>query len=289
MTATTTKTQEQEESTEKSLTTTTTIASSSNSPPSFLGLDTDKDAVRKLMWNRLVEQGLSIGPTHDVIPNFVGADTAAWHLSQTKAWQSARTIKCNPDPPQFSVRLRALYDNKVLYAPVPYLTKEFPYLRVDPVQLQKQGITFELAATSQGFVTHGERIGFDGVKEGHLDFCVVGSVAVSRQGARTGKGAGFADLETGIFRELGVIDQHSVMATSVHSCQITRAEDPPIVMRAHDSPLDLIATEQELIVTNTTQPNPKGVAWEQVREEQFESIPFLRQLCQHMNNSNTAT
>ena len=292
MTAATRETQEQEEeSTGKSLTTTTTttVASSSNPPPSFLGLDTDKDAVRKLMWNRLVEQGLSIGPTHDVIPNFVGAESAAWRLSQTKAWKSARTIKCNPDPPQYAVRLRALYDNKVLYAPVPYLTKEFPYLRVDPLQLQKQGITFELAATSQGFVTHGERIGFDGVKEGHLDFCVVGSVAVSRQGARTGKGAGFADLETGIFRELGVIDQHSVMATTVHSCQITQAEDPLIVMRSHDSPLDLIATEQELIVTNNTQPRPKGVAWEHVREEQFESIPFLRQLCQHMNNNNTAT
>ena len=37
-----------------------------------------------------------------------------------------------------------------------------------------------------------------------LDFCVVGCVAVTRRGGRTGKGAGFADLEHGIFRELGL-------------------------------------------------------------------------------------
>ena len=30
-----------------------------------------------------------------------------------------------------------------------------------------------------------------------LDFCVVGCVAVTRSGGRTGKGAGFADLEQG--------------------------------------------------------------------------------------------
>ena len=36
-----------------------------------------------------------------------------------------------------------------------------------------------------------------------LDFGVVGCVAVTRRGGRTGKGGGFADLELGIFRELG--------------------------------------------------------------------------------------
>ncbi len=63
-------------------------------------------------------------------------------------------------------------------------------------------MSFELAATSEGYMTHGERITFEEVEP--LDFCVVGgSVAVTRSGGRTGKGAGFADLETGIFRELG--------------------------------------------------------------------------------------
>ena len=67
---------------------------SSAPPPSFAGRDTDKDTIRRIIWDRLgVEYRLTIGITHDCIPNFVGADTAAWRLSQTKAWKTARTIK----------------------------------------------------------------------------------------------------------------------------------------------------------------------------------------------------
>ncbi len=91
-----------------------------------------------------------------------------------------------------------------LFAPVPYLTKRFPYLRIDPTKLDAEGVDFETAATAQGFMAHGEPVRFEDMPK--LDFCVVGCVAVTRSGGRTGKGAGFADLEQGIFRELGLVD-----------------------------------------------------------------------------------
>jgi len=121
---------------------------------------------------------------------------------------------------------------------------------------------------------HGERVGFDAVEP--LEFCVVGSVAVSRAGRRTGKGAGFADLETGIFRELGIIGPDTPMATTVHSSQLV--SDDRVVMAAHDSPLDYVATETGLIVTANTDPRPRGVAWDQVQPDQYETIPFLASL-----------
>ena len=74
----------------------------------------------------------------------------------------------------------------MLYAPVPYLTKDFPYLRIDPAKLKEKGVSFELAATSEGYMMHGERIGFEDVEP--IGFAVVGSVAVSRQGGRSGRG-----------------------------------------------------------------------------------------------------
>jgi len=221
---------------------------------------------------------MGMGPTWSHIPNFIGADVAAWRLAQTEAWQAARVVKCNPDPPQIPLRLRALYEGKVLYAPVPYLTADFPYLKVDPVVIAAKGVSFELAATSEGYVAHGERVQFHQVER--LDFCVVGSVAVGRGGGRTGKGAGFADLETGIFRELGIIDAATPMATTVHSSQLV--EDARVFMMPHDSPLDFIATEAELIVTGNTLPRPKGVAWEFVQPDQYEQIPFLRALRDRM-------
>jgi 5-formyltetrahydrofolate cyclo-ligase len=242
------------------------------------GRDENKDAVRGEVWDQLENGGYAMGPTWSHIPNFIGADQAAWHLAQTEEWKRAKTVKCNPDPPQIPLRLRALYEGKMLYAPVPYLTREFPYLRIDPKALIEKGISFELAATSEGYMMHGERIGFEEVEP--LDFCIVGSVAVSRQGGRTGKGAGFADLETGIFRELGIIGPDTPMATTVHSSQLV--PDSKVFMMAHDSPLDFVATEKELIVTGNTAPRPRGVAWDFVQEDQFETIPFLRDLRDRM-------
>jgi 5-formyltetrahydrofolate cyclo-ligase len=213
-----------------------------------------------------------------MIPNFVGADAAAWHLAQTPEWKAARTVKTNPDAPQIPIRLRALYEGKVVYAPVPYLTRDFPYLRLDPGELTQKGISFELAATSQGFVEHGVRIGFEAIEK--LDFCVVGSVAVSRTGGRTGKGAGFADLETGIFRELGIIGDNTPVVTSVHSIQLV--SDDEVVIESHDSPLDMVATETELIRTGNRDRRPAGVDWDKVRQDQFDHIPFLAELRDRM-------
>lgn len=244
----------------------------------WAGRSPDKDVIRHEVWHSLEVTGTAVGPAWSMIPNFVGADTAAWLLAQTPEWQRARTIKTNPDAPQIPIRLRALFEGKLVFAPVPYLTAEFPYLRLDPEKLKRKGISFELAATSQGFVEHGDRIEFDEVAP--LDFCVCGSVAVTRAGGRTGKGAGFADLETAIFRELGIVTAETPMATTVHSSQLVEAERVP--MQGHDSPLDLIATEKELIRTGNTAPRPMGVDWDRVRPDQFETIPFLTRLREKM-------
>jgi 5-formyltetrahydrofolate cyclo-ligase len=243
-------------------------------PSRWAGRNSAKDVVRGEIWAQLVAAGVSVGPSFDRIPNFVGADMAAKRLSELDAWKRARTIKCNPDPPQIPVRLRALYDGKLLFAPVPYLTKGFPYLRIDPDKLAAKGVDFETAATAQGFVQHGEPIGFEEMEA--LDFCVVGCVAVTRNGGRTGKGAGFADLEHGIFRELGLTNAETPIATTAHSLQVV--EDGRVVIEPHDNALNFIATESELIATGARQADKGGVDWPRVRDDQFADIPFLSEL-----------
>ena len=240
----------------------------------WAGRNSDKDRLRAAIWDGLVATGVNVGPPHGNIPNFVGADAAALNLSRLPAWQTAKIVKCNPDPPQIAVRLRALYEGKTVYAPVPELTKGFPFIVLDPAVLTRKGVTFELAATHEGFMMHGEPIAFEEMDR--MDVCVVGCVAVSRGGGRTGKGAGFADLELGIFRELGMIDGSTPIVTTVHSSQLV--EDEALPIEAHDSILNFIATEAELIETNVTRAQPTGVAWDRVRPEQFASIPFLGEL-----------
>ena len=233
-----------------------------------------KTALRNRVWERLVAEGVSVGPAVDRIPNFVGADLAAKRLSELDAWKEARVVKCNPDPPQIPVRLRALYDGKLLFAPAPYLTKRFPYYRLDPNELDANGVDFETAATAQGFMAHGAPVRFEDMPK--LDFCVVGCVAVTRSGGRTGKGAGFADLEQGIFRELGLVDDGTPIATTVHSSQVV--EDSEVIMESHDSALAFIATELALIETRTPFHQPAGVEWDKVRSDQFADMPFLAEL-----------
>jgi 5-formyltetrahydrofolate cyclo-ligase len=244
----------------------------------WAGRNPEKDMVRNDVWMALERDRVAVGPAWSMIPNFVGADQAAWFLAQTPEWQAARTVKTNPDAPQIPIRIRALYEGKVVFAPVPYLTQDFPYLRLDPDRLKWKGVSFELAATAQGFMEHGERIDFEDVAP--LDFAVVGSVAVSRLGGRTGKGAGFADLETAIFRELGIIGDSIPIATTVHSSQLVDAAR--VVIESHDSPLDYVATERELITTGNRDRRPGGVDWDRVRPDQFETIPFLKNLRDRM-------
>ena len=230
--------------------------------------------IRAEIWDRLEAAGVGIGPVRGMIPAFAGADLAAWHLAQHPCWTAARVVKTNPDHAQAPIRLRALHDGKTVYTPVPCLTAAFPYLRLDPALLAAKEISFELAATPQGFLQHGQRVEFEEIEP--LDFCVVGSVAVSASGGRTGKGAGFADLETGIFRTLGLVSDATPMATTVHSLQVV--PDDAVVIEPHDTPLDIIATEAGVIETHSTLPRPCGIDWQKVRPDQFAAIPFLAAL-----------
>lgn len=109
-----------------------------------------------------------------------------------------------------------------------------------------------------------------------IDLVVTGCVAVSRDGGRTGKGAGFADLELGLLRQFDLIRADTPMVTTVHSLQLVENEKLP--MQAHNWSLTWIVTPDEVIETHTTRPQPEGVDWTQVRSEQMETIPVLRKL-----------
>jgi 5-formyltetrahydrofolate cyclo-ligase len=245
----------------------------------WAGRNSDKDVLRNDVWGKLEATSVNVGPVWSRIPNFAGADLAAWNLAHAPEWQTARIVKCNPDPPQIPVRLRALYDGKIVYAPVPELTDGFPFVRLDPATLRQKGVEFELAATSQGFLTHGVPVSFDDMEM--LDFVVVGCVAVTRAGGRTGKGGGFADLELGIFRELGKLKADTPIAATVHSSQVV--DDRRLPMMPHDSALNYIATERELIDTRTPYSQPAGVDWDEVQPDQYENIPFLRALRERLD------
>lgn len=239
------------------------------------GRNSDKDRLRAEIWECLEASGLNIGPVWSRIPNWVGAEQAAKRLSELDIWQHAKVVKCNPDPPQIAVRLRALYDGKQLYMPVPeFGSGELPWVLLDPEKLARDGVQFEMAATSQGAVSVGQKLGFEDMQP--LDLAICGCVAVTKAGGRTGKGGGFADLELGLFRDLGKITADTPIVTTVHSSMVV--EDDRLPVLAHDSLLNWIVTETDAIQTTPNGSQPGGVVWDMVQPDQMADIWFLQAL-----------
>ena len=238
------------------------------------GLDTAPSSDRVGVAHPALAGGVAVGDPVGHIPRFVGAEQAAAHLATLPMWQQAAVIKCNPDGAQAPVRLRALQDGKTLYMAVPRLTQERCFVELTASALQHHGVSLETAAWHQGAMRHGRLLSFAEMQP--IDLVVVGCVAVSQDGGRTGKGAGFADLELGLLRQLGLVQAHTPVVTTVHAVQIV--ENALLPMLAHDWSLTSIITPEEVIGTHVTRPQPTGLAWQHIRPEQWARIPVLRTL-----------
>ena len=180
-----------------------------------------------------------------MIPNFVGADVAAWRLAQTDEWKRARTVKTNPDAPQIPIRLRALYEGKIVYAPVPYLTKSFPYLRIDPKRMIEKWHFVRACSDVAGLrrTWRGDRIrgrGAARLLRRRLG-CRQPPGRAHRQGRRLRRPRN-SDLPRTRHRRRYDTDRDD-------SPFVATGRRQRVVIEAHDTPLDFIATEAELIRT----------------------------------------
>ncbi|HEY9880527.1 MAG TPA: 5-formyltetrahydrofolate cyclo-ligase [Leptolyngbyaceae cyanobacterium] len=253
------------------------MSQSSNSTPKsleWIGRHADKDALRTQVWTVLKTQDAVRRDPFGHIPNFIGAELAADRLADLAIWQRANVIKCNPDSPQRPVRLRALQDGKALYMAVPQLTRKQCFVELTAEALATQGIALETAATMRNALIHGRLVSFEEMRP--IDLVVAGCVAVSPDGGRTGKGAGFADLELAMMAQFGLIRAETPIVTTVHSLQVVEPTQLP--MQPHDWPLDWIITPNAEIETKTPYPRPKGLDWEAIRPDQYKKIPILRSL-----------
>src|SRR5215469_5040073 len=157
-------------------------------PPEILA---DKAALRDEVWSAMRAAKVARFPgAVGRIPNFTGAEAAAERLRGLPEWQAARTVKSNPDSPQLPVRQRALEDGKTLYMAVPRLAEPEPFFALDPDHLAESP---RKAASISGASRSARRVGLAELSP--VDLVVMGSVAVGEDGARLGKGGGFADLE----------------------------------------------------------------------------------------------
>ena len=239
------------------------------------GLLAAKAALRAEVWAALREAGVARFPgAEGRVPNFTGAEAAAERLRATDAWRAARTVKSNPDAPQWPVRQRALEDGKRLYMAVPRLAGERPYFLLDPAHLAEPP---RRASSIKGASRSARTVDLDELEP--VDLVVVGCVAVGEDGVRLGKGGGFVDLEHAIAASVGLVAPATVVTTTVHDLQVLPAGSVPA--SAHDVPVDLVVTATRTIaVAGTGRRRPAVVDWDELTAEKLAAIPVLRRLAQ---------
>ncbi len=234
-------------------------------------MSTSKQQCRERIWQLLAEKGISPSPFQR-IPPFRGQNKAAERLRRLPIYKQARCIMVPPDEAQKQVRFNALMDGKRLIMATAGLHDGF-YL-LDPKRLPRR---FWLRAIqTYGVKDFGIRLATNKKAIGRIDLLVTGAVAVTRTGARLGKGAGFFDLEYAILRELGCIDENTPVIALVHELQIM--EDIP--MDEKDVPIDYIITPQEIIKTEPLWPKPSYIPWEVLSNKQIRRMRPLWELKQ---------
>ncbi|GAA1856200.1 5-formyltetrahydrofolate cyclo-ligase [Pseudonocardia ailaonensis] len=233
-----------------------------------------KSALRTEVWDALTEAKVARFPgARHRISNFTGAEKAAERLRGLPEWAAARAIKSNPDSAQLPVRQRALEDGKTLYMAVPKLAEVDPFFLLDPEDLAdppRKAVSIKHATRNARRVSVAE---LDPV-----DLVVTGCVAAGEDGARLGKGGGFADLEFALAGAAGLISAATVVVTTVHELQVRPAGVIP--RAAHDIPVDLIVTPERVIDCRAARgERPTGeILWASLTEEKIAAIPLLQKL-----------
>jgi 5-formyltetrahydrofolate cyclo-ligase len=230
----------------------------------------EKQAIRLMVWRKLDAQGISTfpRPVHGRIPNVRGADAAAERLARTPEWLAARVVKVNPDAPQRPVRFRALKAGKTLLMPTPRLRDNF--VLVDPSRVPAKRL-FE-ASSIKGAFALGGMVALEVLPP--IDLLVFGSVAVSPEGDRVGKGEGYAELEFAVLRQTGRVPADVPIATTVHDAQVVDS----IPREPFDVTLDLICTPTRTLRARKRAARPAGVLWEHLNQERLADMPILQAL-----------
>ena len=233
-----------------------------------------KAAIREEVWGALTAARVARFPgAAGRIPNFTGAEAAAERLRATPEWERARALKANPDSAQLPVRQRALQDGKTVYMAVPRLAEPDPFFLLDPGHLTDPP---RKAASISGAARSARRVPVTSLAE--VGLVVSGCVAVGEDGARLGKGGGFADLEYALASAAGLIGPDTTVVTTVHELQVRPAGSIPVT--DHDVPVDLVITPERIIDCRQRHGSRPAAAicWPELTEEKIAAIPLLAAL-----------
>ncbi len=232
--------------------------------------------VRWLVWSHLLEVARP-DSRFDLnlsrfVPDFDGRGRCDDRLAALAEHDAAATIFATPDNSLENYRRVVLADGKRLIVPTFGMRRGFVLLDGRVVAPADRAY----AATLDGMERVGTLLSLQELRDvGPVGLVVTGAVAVTSQGLHFGGGDGYFDLEWGLLRHCGLVTARTVVAASVHSCQVLNAMIRPV---AHDAVVDVIVTPEQTMICSPSLPKPDGIFWDEVRTSLDQAGPYVQQL-----------
>ncbi|XP_057664904.1 methenyltetrahydrofolate synthase domain-containing protein [Diorhabda carinulata] len=250
--------------------------------PPVLADEETKLTIRKKVWECFSNHRLITFPKpHGRIPNFIGIEDTTMNLTKLPEFIGAKSVAVFIDKALTSARELVLENSKDLYVPFP----RFQRCLMKKIVVNESDDFKTLV--SRGDIHRGENVGIsDGVT---VDMLIVGSVAVSKEGYRIGRGRGFEDLEYGLFKEYKAVNDDTVIVTIVHDLQVFDSL-PRDLFEKYDTPVDVIITPTRTIIVENKLPKPTGIFWNELNVGQVKSRKLLQILyAEHKKSQNRDT
>ncbi|XP_073820637.1 LOW QUALITY PROTEIN: methenyltetrahydrofolate synthase domain-containing protein-like [Musca autumnalis] len=234
-----------------------------------------KRSLRLQTWKKMREANIVLGRggIFNRMPAFVDSDKAVALLVETEEFKKAKEVKVQIDRVLNGAKLQTLIAGKNLYLTSIRKSKALFFKVEVPADAndEKKNEILNVRNVEE----YRSEIGMD--NKVVLDMVIIGSVLVSRDGYRIGRGNGFIDLTIGLLIETGAITPNTLIVTLVHDTQVVD-NLPTNLFQKHDAPVDLIVTQTEVIRVAKRPPRPTGLYWELISERRIKIVPALEQL-----------
>jgi 5-formyltetrahydrofolate cyclo-ligase len=231
--------------------------------------------LRRIVWDRLVEVAVPDSrfdlDFSSFIPDYAGSDRCTEGIIGLEEYRASNLIVVMPDNNLESFRAQALADHKRLLVCTYAMARGFVLLEGSRIPASKRA----LAATLDGMERFGPSLSFSELTSlPSADMLVTGAAAISTEGVHFGKGHGYLDIEWGLLRELGLVDQDTPVVGSVHDCQLVTERVPHA---PYDVTVDVIVTPHEVMRCSPL-PKPPGIFWDRLPGEFARTRPYFAEL-----------
>ena len=237
----------------------------------------DRNQSRQAVWKELRKVARPDSRFHfdfgEFITDFEGSEQATARLAAMDIYRQARVIFITPDNCLELLRTQTILDKKVLLMTSYGIRRGFiELLPADvPTGLEPYAVLLDVIERV------GRHISLAEIQQRYprLDLLVTGGSAVTRQGARFGKGHGFFDIEWATLFSMGVVDLATPIVDVVHDCQIV---DEALDISPFDTICDYIVTPTQVIHVPSPQKPTGGIYWDRLAPGMLESISTLKEL-----------